>query len=482
MRIALVSAEATPFAKTGGLGDAVAGLTRYLARAGHDARLFLPFYSSIEPGGREVLPVDFARDVALDCGGRELRFSLLTVELPPNGPWVYLVHCPALYEGRGIYTGGADDALRMAFLARAALASCQRMGWAPEVVHCNDWHTALLPVYLRTHYAWDRLFTGTRTLLAIHNIGYQGVFGDGVLGELDLAGHRDRFPAEDLQAGRVNFLKTGILRADALATVSPTHAREIQTPEYGAGLDGLLRMRSGDLTGILNGVDYDEWDPAHDPYIARGYGPDSLDDKLENRRALRELAGLPDRPETPVVGIVSRLTKQKGIDLFFEALPWFLAGWDFQLVCLGSGEERYERFFDELQGRFPGKAWFYRGYSNRMAHRIEAGADIFLMPSLYEPCGLNQMYSLRYGTVPVVRRTGGLADSVRGYSWETGEGTGFVFADFNHEGLGWALGSALVTYGHRDAWRRLQRQGMAEDFSWEKQGAKYVDLYRRIVG
>ena len=481
LRIALVSAEAAPFAKTGGLGDAVSGLTRFLARAGHDARLILPLYSSIDTANQGFEVVEFARDVPVDCGGQRLQFTLVTAPLP-GGPPVYFIHCPPLYDRSSIYTGGADDALRMAFLSRAAIESCQRMGWAPHVFHCNDWHTALLPAYLRGPYGWDGMFAATRVLLTIHNIGYQGVFASSVLSELGLDGEVGRLPQEDIASGRINFLKAGLVLADHLSTVSPTHAREIQTAEYGSGLEGLLRHRADALTGILNGVDGEDWDPATDPLIAHRFDAHSLENKIRNKEDLLHSVGLGFRRETPLVGLVSRLTKQKGVELLRETLPWFLANYDMQFVGVGSGEREYEELLGHIAITHPGRAYFHRGYDNRLAHWVEAGSDIFLMPSLYEPCGLNQMYSLKYGTVPVVRKTGGLADSVRNYDWERGEGTGFVFEDYSHEGLGWALGAALETWRHPEAWTGLVRRGMAEDFSWDRQGLQYVDLYRRMSG
>jgi len=479
LKICLVSAELTPYAKTGGLGDSVAGLARALARAGHDVRVFLPLYSSISVAREGLVPVDFARDVVIRSGPHEIRFTLLTAP-GGGGPQIYFVDSPGLYGRAAIYTGQLDDAGRFAFLCRATLESCQRMGWGAEVFHCNDWHTALVPVYLRTHYAWDRLFQRAKTLLCIHNIGYQGRFDSAVIEDLDFAGHTSWFPQYDLASGSVNFLKAGLFLADALATVSPRHAQEIQTAEYGRGLEAILKARAGSLFGILNGVD-DEWNPATDPWIAAPYDATQLEAKVENKRQLVESLGLPFRRTTPVLGVVSRLTKQKGIELMMQTLPELLSTRELQLVALGSGEAEYERFFADLQHRFAGKAVFYRGTSNELAHRIEAGADIFLMPSLYEPCGLNQMYSLRYGTIPVVRATGGLADSIRPYDWRTGEGTGFVFEHFGKDGFAWALDAALRTFEHPQAWRRLMLQGMAEDFSWERQAARYVELYRWLV-
>jgi starch synthase len=481
MKICLVSAELTPFAKTGGLGDAVAGLARALAAAGHDVRPFLPAYSSMSWQRWGIVPVDFIRDVEIVSGSHRLTFSLATAPLPGGGPPVYFVHCPGLYERKGIYTGQQDDAGRFAFLARAAIESCQRMGFAADVFHANDWHAALLPLYLRTHYEWDALFRSARTLLTIHNVGYQGTFGSDILGDLGLGGHERWLPADDLAAGSFNFLKTGLWLADGLSTVSPRHALEIQTREYGAGLEDLLRARSGALVGILNGVG-PEWDPENDPLLPAHYTREDLRGKAENKRKLLAELGLEARGRTPLLGIVTRLTKQKGIDLFFEVLPALFSQRDVQLVAVGSGEARYERFFAELQERFPRQVVAYRGYSDALAHRVEAAADVFLMPSLYEPCGLNQMYSLKYGTVPVVRATGGLADSVEPYDWRTGEGTGFVFEHYTPEGLAWAIDSALETFKNPAAWLRLQQQGMAKDFSWGRQAERYVEVYARLLG
>jgi starch synthase len=483
VRVCIAAAEATPFAKTGGLGDAVAGLTRYLARAGHDARLFLPFYGAIATLGRGFEPVGFAQDVPVALGPHRYAFSLWTAPLPGpagDGPPVYFVHCPPLYDRPSIYTERPDEPIRFGFFARAVLESCQRMGWAPEILHCHDWHSALAPLYLRTHYSWDGLFAGTRALLTIHNVGYQGVFGEQAIAELDLGAHRHLLASEDRAEGTLNFLRTGIVHSGALSTVSPRHAQEIQTTEYGAGLEGLLRYRSGDLVGILNGVD-EEWDPATDALLPARYSRDDLAGKSECKRTLVRELGLPHHPETPVLGIVSRLTRQKGIDLFFEVLPDLLQRRDVQLLAVGSGEPKYEAFFRGLQTRFPHRVVSYAGYSNELAHRVEAGADVFLMPSLYEPCGLNQMYSQLYGTPPVVRATGGLADSVEPWDWVARSGTGFVFEHFTAQGLAWAIQSALDTFAHPESWRILQRNGMARDFSWHAQGEKYVDLYRTMI-
>ncbi len=481
MNLCHVASELAPLAKTGGLGDVVAALGRALHQRGHDVRVFLPFYSRIDTTGLSVVPVDFLPEVPVRLGERRLAFRGFTTRLPGSDLAVYLIDCPPLYHRGGIYDAAGDEHLRFAFLTRAALECCQRMGFAPQVLHCHDWHAALGPLYLKTTYAWDRLFARTRSVLTIHNVGYPGTFPRRVLEELGLAGEAARFHQEDLALGRVSFLATGILHADLLTTVSPTHAREIQTPEYGMGLDPLLRARASSLVGILNGVDHGEWDPRVDPWLSFHYSGEDLDGKRKSKRVLLEGLALPHGDEVPTLGVVTRLVYQKGIDLMLDPLPRFLESRDLRLVALGSGEARYENYFQWLQLRFPGKVVYYRGFQNELAHLIEAGADIFLMPSRYEPCGLNQMYSLRYGTPPVVRRTGGLADTVQHWDPASGTGTGFLFEHPTPDGFAWGLEQALAAYRDREGWRRLMRNGMAQDFSWERQIGRYEELYRRLA-
>lgn len=481
LSVCLVASELAPFAKTGGLGEVCAALGRYLHKAGHDVRPFLPLYSRIDTRTHSIVPVEFLQDVPLAMGGRALTFSVYTSPLPGSSLPVYLVHCPALYDRPGFYTQDPDEGVRFAFLSRAAIESCQRMGWGPQVFHCNDWHTALIPLYLRTLYSWDRLFQRTRTVLTLHNVGYQGIFGAHLLDELGLAGSREHLPQDDLAAGRVSFLKAGILYSGVLTTVSRTHAREIQSEAYGMGLQGMLRARSHHLVGIANGIDYDEWNPERDPHLPHPYSRQDLSGKAGNKRHLLDGFGLDGGEGAPLAGIVSRLTVQKGFDLCFTVLPALLSQRDLRLAVLGSGEARYEQLFAWLRESFPGRVGFYRGYSEPLAHLVEAGADLFLMPSRYEPCGLNQMYSQRYGTPPVVRRTGGLADTVEPYDPASGRGTGFVFEHFTPEGFRWALELALDTHRNREAWLRLVRNGMARDFSWDSQIDQYVALYRALV-
>ena len=483
MKICFVASEVAPFAKTGGLADVSGALPVHLGQAGHDARIFMPLYSKIDSERHDFTPVDYLTDVQIHLGASAFSFSVFVSRAVPDGPDIYFLNCPQLYHRPGVYTGEWDEHLRFALLCRGAIECCQRMGWGPDVFHCNDWHTALIPLYLRTLYDWDRLFQHSKTVLTIHNIAYQGIFPVDVLSNLGLEAHRSLFFQQDLEDGHVNFLKTGILYADAVTTVSQTYAREIQTEAFGRGLEPLLRERSSTVVGIVNGVDYAVWSPEQDPYLPHPYGiEDVAEGKSKNKEHLLSEVQLPAAGDAPVLGVVSRLTSQKGFDLLFEPLPEALRYLDLRVVVLGTGEPRYEEHFHWLQQTFPDKVCYYRGFSEELAHLIEAGCDIFLMPSQFEPCGLNQMYSLKYGTVPIVHKTGGLADTVELWNPTTGEGTGFVFEHFDSTGFGWALKSALTTYKDGDAWARLRRNGMEKDFSWQRQGAEYEKLYRLLLG
>jgi len=481
MSIAFATSEVTPYAKTGGLGDVCAALSEHLARRGHDVRVFLPLYRSAAEAHPEIVAVDFIQDVPLTVGSRTYRFGLYTVS-DPDGPDRYFVHCPALYGRDGLYSDAPDEHVRFIVLSRAAIESCQRMGWSPQVFHCHDWQTAVVPLLLQTRYAWDRLFAHTRTVLTIHNIGYQGTFSADHVDDLGLDDQVHRLHQEDLRAGRVNLLKTGLLTADAITTVSETYAEEIQTPSQGFGLDPILRARRNDLVGIVNGIDDTVWNPETDPRIRYRYSSKRLAGKEKNKRALLEGMGLPYERGVPTVGIVSRLVRQKGFELLYDPLPDALRSRPLTVTVLGSGEEEIETFFQRLQQHFPGRVSFYRGFQGELAAMIEAGADMFLMPSRYEPCGLNQMYSLRYGTVPVVRRTGGLADTVIPWNPRTGEGTGIVFDHHDTQGMRWALHTALDLYAEPRTWKRIMRNGMAQDFSWNRQGREYERLYTRLTG
>jgi len=481
LNICFVASEVAPLAKTGGLADVAGVLPRHLHALGHDVRVFMPLYSSIGNGAMHSVPVSTARDVDLALGPHRYRYTLMESRLPNSAVPLYLVHCPEVYDRPSIYTSGVDEHLRFLVLQRAALDGCQRMQFAPDIVHCNDWHTALMPLLLKSVYAWDRLFDATRSVLSIHNIGYQGIFDSSTAH--DIGGDvRSLLSWETLVGGGLNWLREGVRHAHRVTTVSPTYAKEICTPEGGHGIDGTLRARPDGVVGILNGVDYGEWNPATDRYLKHPYTPQDLSGKRETKRSLLDWLNLTVSDTVPMLGVVSRMTVQKGFDLLFASLPHVLATRDISLVALGSGEWRYEDFFTQLQRRFPDRVVFHRGYHEELSHLIEAGSDMFLMPSQYEPCGLNQMYSLKYGTVPIVRRTGGLADSVQMWDPATRQGTGVVFNDFDVPAVEWAIHTALDFFKDQQAWPQLMRNGMAQDFSWEKQAAEYVRMYQEAVG
>jgi starch synthase len=477
MRVLFVSSEVAPFAKTGGLGDVSSALPKALRARGHDVRVVLPYYRRVHEGAHAVKPI--VPPLELSLGPRRLAFATLEATLPGTDVPVYFVHCPALYDRPGIYTQDVDEHVRFAFLSWAALRIAQQLRFAPDIVHANDWPTALIPVALRTVFAWDRLFEGTRTVLTIHNIGHQGTFGAHVLPEIGLADARDHFHQDQLGEGRLGFLLTGIMYANAITTVSPTYAREITTPEHGVGLDPFLRARSDVLFGILNGIDDAEWSPERDPHLPFHFSADDLRGKEENKEFLLKSLGLPYRRGVPLFGIVSRLAWQKGFDLCFDVLPALLSQRDVQLVVLGSGEPKYEELFGHLSRLAPHRVAFRNAFSEPLAHLIEAASDLFLMPSRYEPCGLNQMYSLAYGTPPIVHKTGGLADTVR--LWDGSRGNGFVFDHFDAHGLTWAIRYALDQWGDRASWRKLQQNGMREDFGWSRRVREYEQAYAKIA-
>ena len=481
LSVCLLASEVTPLSKTGGLADVSAALAKYLHDAGHDVRLFTPLYSSIDRTRLSLTPIDGLQNLELSLGSHRYRISVLTSALPRSSAPVYLIDCPELYARKSLYTADPDEHLRFLAFTRAVFACCQHMQWSPQILHCNDWHTAFAPLFLKASYDWDQLFSHTRSVLTIHNIGYQGAFRSTAVADLNLGAKAYLLHQDDLRAGSINPLKHGILYADAVTTVSPTHAREICTDQYGMGMQTALRSRGGSLTGILNGVDYDEWDPRNDRYLPQHFDANNLEVKAQLKRAFLTKLGFESGPDVPLAGMVTRLASQKGIDLMFDSLPEVLRWRELSFVALGAGDALYEDFFATLQEEFPGRVVFRRGYDDELSHWIEAASDMFLMPSLYEPCGLNQMYSLRYGTVPIVRKTGGLADSVEAYDPNTGFGTGVVFNDFNSEGLEWAVNTALDLYAAPTHWARMVRSGMSRDFSWQRQGGLYVALYENLL-
>jgi starch synthase len=478
LKICILSSEIMPFAKTGGLSDVVGALVGELANLGHEIRAFMPLYASVRRAHPGTKPVLGLQNVGLTVGNRMYAFSVRTISLPDTNIPVYLIDCPELFDRPSIYTTDPDEHRRFLLFTRAVVESCLRRGFAPDIFHCHDWHTSFLPLFLKTLYAPVPLFAGSKSVLTIHNIGYQGVIARDFIGDLGLTGAEAQLDAADLRAGVINPLKTGTKFADTVTTVSPTYAREITETALGMGLEATLRARAKPVVGILNGVDYREWDPRHDPHLKAHFSPEDLAGKRANKLELLATRGLDRSPDSPLIGMVTRLASQKGIDLLVDALPRALQERDFGLVVLGSGDERYTAFFDSLARQHPHRIAFHSGHDEGLAHSVEAGSDMFLMPSQYEPCGLNQMYSLRYGTVPIVRRTGGLADSVRHFDPSTGEGTGCVFNDYDVPAVVWALNTTLDWFARPESWHLLMQNGMREDFSWGRQVGKYVEVFR----
>jgi starch synthase len=482
LNICAIASEVVPLAKTGGLADVASALSRHLTSRGHDVRLFVPFYAQIKRDNLDAQRIELLQGLGIVIGRHEYRVDIWRVRLPGAGTPVFLVESDALYARPKLYTNEPDEHRRFLVLTRAALECCRRMNFHPHIVHSHDWHAAFAPLWLRSNYKQDPVFAATRSVMTIHNIGYQGEFGAADIADLDLGPDTYLLHQDDLKAGRINALKTGILHASAVTTVSPTYAREITTPRYGMGMEQSLSARGQNVRGILNGVDYEEWDPRRDQYLPIHFGPQELEKKAELKRNFLLRQNLkPAAGRVPLFGIVSRLTPQKGFDLLLDTLPRLLQNHDVRVAVVGSGDERYEKFFAGLAERHRGRAWFFGGYDDSLAHWIEGASDVFLMPSQYEPCGLNQMYSLRYGTIPVVRRTGGLADSVVHFDPATGAGTGIVFNDFDTAAIGWALDTAVQWFAQPALWGRIVQNAMRQDFSWETQTNEYLKLFAELL-
>ncbi len=480
MRVIFASSEVAPYSKTGGLGDVAGALPRALARLGVEVAVITPRYTGAGARSGDVITRQTGElildDLHVPFGGG-LRLASVWRDYQEGVPIYFIDH--AEYFGRGyIYGAGDFDAERFAFFSRAVLELAKRIGGPPDLIHCHDWQTGFIPAYLATTYAEDHWFAGTATLFTIHNLAYQGSFAPERLPHFGLGWDVYQYGMEFYQTA--NPMKAGLYFSTALSTVSPKYALEIQTPEFGNRLDGLLRWRNRDLIGILNGVDYGEWNPATDRFLAANYSPDSLGGKLQCKRDLLEKYNLPVDLERPVIAVVSRLTVQKGLDLIAAAI-WRLLDTGARFILLGSGDQANEGFFQHVRDTRPEQVGVYFGFNNALSHQIEAGADMFLMPSAYEPCGLNQMYSLKYGTVPIVRGVGGLDDSIRNFEPATGEGTGFKFYEYSADRLVEKLYESLMVYYDPAVWRRLQQNGMRQDFSWEISARRYLDAYHRIV-
>jgi starch synthase len=483
----MVSSEASPWAKSGGLADVLGALPEALTRLGHKVATVIPRYLT----ARHAPATRVIRSLWIQLGSRAFETSIWELKSgqdQADPTTLFLVDQPQLFDRPGLYGDKGvdfpDNHLRFAVLAKAALEISRRL-FAADIIHCHDWQASLVPAYLKDPRIIDPARLGVSTLLTIHNLGYQGIFDRSALREIDL-------PAEFYTPGavefwgQINFLKAGIVFADALNTVSRKYAEEIQTPEYGFGLDGLLRERRHDLSGIVNGADYSRWNPETDPYTPVHYSARQIEagdstGKLACKRELLLEMGLPEKAiQRPLLGIISRFTAQKGFDLIGEAArDLFQDDVDVYLVALGNGEAQWESLFRDLQADFPDRISVRFGYDDPLAHRIEAGADIFLMPSRYEPCGLNQIYSLRYGTVPVVRATGGLDDTIKAVP--APDATGFKFLDYNGSALLEAIRHACRLWNRKKAWTAMVARGMRVDYSWTASAAEYSRLYRKIA-
>ncbi len=473
LKVLFAAAEVAPFAKTGGLADVAGSLPKTLVQLGHDVRIAMPRYKQIQEG-EYLLDYPVEMDHHLETGIiRTTKIRGKGGEVP-----VYLIDNYRYFYRDGIY-GFPDEAERYHFFCKALLGMLPRIGFQPDLIHCNDWQCGLIPLFLKTKYCEDPFYQRIATLFTIHNLQYQGVFPRQVLRVLGLGD--EYFTMERLEFyGGVSFMKAGIIYADLISTVSRKYAAEIQTPEFGERLDGLLRKRAQDLTGIINGIDYEEFNPKTDPYIAQNYGIDSVELKRQNKYALQREVGLPVG-DAPLVGMVTRLVDQKGLDLVTAAFAEIMK-LGVQFVLLGSGADHYQKAFAEFKMRYPRQTSVHLGFNPALAQKIYAGADIFLMPSRFEPCGLSQLISLRYGTIPVVRATGGLADTIHDYDETREKGNGFVFGPYEPGALLGALRRALNVYTHHpDQWHRLIVNAMKADYSWQRSAQEYVRLYERAI-
>ena len=481
LSILMVTPEAHPFAKTGGLAEVAAALPQALAALGHDVTLVLPRYRRVDISATKAIPISFR------LGNRPVSLSILEQQPPTGIPGVKVafVDAPDLFDRDGLYGDARgdypDNPWRFAVLSRAALEYARATKLRPSVIHAHDWQTGLVPVYQKMALSSDPVVGGVPVVFTIHNLAFQGLFPASTVESIGLG-----WNVLDVQAmeywGQISYLKAGINFSERITTVSPTYASEITTPELGFGFDGILRRRAGDLAGILNGIDITRWNPANDDYVPASFSDEDLSGKAAAKRSLLESASIGSDPRAtarPLIGLVSRLTDQKGFDLVGASVDELMS-LDASWVMLGSGERRYEDLWKGLAARHPGRVSVTIGFDERLAHLIEAGSDMFLMPSRFEPCGLNQLYSLRYGTIPIVRATGGLKDTVED-AGVSGKGTGFTFTQYTPGALVDAVRRALVTYRNQDLWRAMQRRGMQQDHSWDASAREYVKVYRALT-
>lgn len=474
-KILFVSSEAVPYIKTGGLADVVGSLPKYFDRNEYDVRVMLPKYACMDAA---FLPnLRFVCHFYVNLNWRKQYVGILESEY--RGIHYYFVDNEFYFAGSSPYNNIYEDVEKFAYFSKAVLASLPYIDFAPDVIHCHDWQTGLVPVYLHTAFGDDNFYAGIKTVFSIHNLKFQGRWR--IREVIDITGLPEQiFNDKELESyGEANYLKGGVVYADAVTTVSPSYANEITTQEGGEGLHGLMNARRNVLHGILNGIDYNEFNPQTDPYIESNFSSKSvLSGKKANKVALQKELGLPVRESAFVIGIVSRLTEQKGFDLVSYIMDDLVSRLDVQIVILGTGESKFENVFHHFHSQYPDKVSAYIGYSEEKAHKIYASADAFLMPSLFEPCGLSQMMSMRYGTIPIVRETGGLKDTVQAYNEYENTGTGFSFCNFNADDMKYVIEYAYHVFrDERKAWEDMMQRAMAQDFSWNKSAGEYEKLY-----
>jgi len=476
LKVLFAAAEGVPFAKTGGLADVIGALPKYLVKQGVETAVFLPLYSDVPEMYKQQMELVYRFSVHL--GWRNQYCGILKLE--HQGVDFYFVDNEGYFKRPGTY-GFFDDGERYAFFCRAVLECLPAVGLKPDIIHCHDWHTGMIPVMLK-QYRNQPFYDWIKTVFTIHNLQYQGVFSKSMLGDvLDIGWehfHPDGIEFHD----QVSFMKGGLNYSDWITTVSPTYAQEIQDPFYGANLEGVLRRRQGQLSGILNGLDYEEWDPHTDPYLKENYTFRSIKRKMRNKQHLQERLGLPEDGSVPLLAMVTRLASQKGLDLVARVMEEILRT-GVQFVVLGTGEAQYEDFFRRYGERYPEQVSANIMFNNELAHQVYAAADLFLMPSLFEPCGLSQLIALRYGALPIVRETGGLKDTVVAYNEATGEGNGFSFANYNAHDMLYTIERAVSFYHDRadGVWDMLVKRAMKADFSWDKSAEEYIRLYEQVL-
>ena len=479
MRIIFASSEVAPFAQTGGLGDMVGSLPKTLRKLGHDPIIFMPKYKSVDYNKFDIKTTGVY--IHVQMFGNPIEAEIYKTYIENDIP-VYFIENNEFYYREGIYGSNSkdyyDNAERFTFFSKACICAIKELKISPDIIHCHDWPTGIIPLFLKTIYKDNKYLKKTGTMFTIHNVVYQGIYEAEKIKMMGLPW--DIFNSEGIEFyGKINFLKAGIVFSDIITTVSKTYANEIQTQEFGAGLDGILRNRCNDLHGITNGVDYDIWNPDKDNLIIKCFSPTDLKGKVDCKRDILSFFGLEFKEDVPLIGMISRLDKQKGIDLLEEAIH-DIVKMDIHLCILGIGDERFHKSLSEISEKYKEKVKLKIAFNNQLAHKIEAGADIFLMPSKYEPCGLNQLYSLKYGTIPVVRKTGGLADTIKEYDIESLSGNGFTFQEYSGKELLKALQRAVNIYKEKDSWMKLMQKAMNQDFSWQRSAYAYLELYNKL--